>query len=63
MRWSGFKLYWNKIAKYVLDLDYLELKNVRKIVDKVTRFYLGNRKSTEGTQFDYSNVRRILVIN
>ncbi|OXA40548.1 esterase E4-like [Folsomia candida] len=56
MRWSGFKLYWNKIAKYVLDLDYLELKNVRKIVDKVTRFYLGNRKSTEGTQFDYSNM-------
>ncbi len=58
-RWSITRLYWNRVAKHVLDLEYLGLKSTRKTVDKITRFYLGNKQSASGTEFEYSNVSKL----
>ncbi|OXA44247.1 Esterase FE4 [Folsomia candida] len=55
-RWSAVKLYWNRVAKHVLDLDYLGLPNLNKIIREITRFYFGNRQTTAVTWFDYSNM-------
>lgn len=54
-RYGITKLYWKRLAKDILDLEYLNLKNLTKVVDKITNFYFGHKLTSEGSHFDFGN--------
>jgi hypothetical protein len=66
-RWLPFKLNWKLAAKSYLDLGYLgntlinndsSVVDVDEIVDKLTKFYLGNKPPIVGTQFEFGEVNK-----
>lgn len=61
-RWLPFRLNWKLTSKSYLDLNYLStvfgqsVEDVDQIVEKVTKFYFGNKPAMQGSNFEFASV-------
>lgn len=55
-KWRSTKRNWAKVAPHILDLEYLGLRNLSKVVKRITGFYLGNKSPLAGSALEYSKV-------